>query len=152
MLLPIVFHALHLGHVFMPMYLPLVALAFFVSPLRAAVTAATLPLLSSFLTGMPPFFPPIAPVMALELGAMGGIIAASSRAWPQLPVLAFLVPVLLFGRILHTAVMYLVAEAWELPAGFLAGLSFLSGWPGIMLMCLVVPLVVRAGHRLRRHA
>jgi len=55
LLLPVLFHLLHLGHVFMPMYLPLVALAFFASPTPAAVTALLTPLLSGAVTGMPPF-------------------------------------------------------------------------------------------------
>ena len=46
LLLPVLFHALHLGHVFMPMYLPLVALGYFVSPAPAALTAFVVPLLS----------------------------------------------------------------------------------------------------------
>ena len=63
LLLPVLFHVLHVGHVFMPMYLPLVALAFFVRPGAAAVTALLVPLLSGAVTGMPPFMPPVAPVM-----------------------------------------------------------------------------------------
>lgn len=31
--LPVLFHILHLGRIFMPMYLPLVTLAYFVRPL-----------------------------------------------------------------------------------------------------------------------
>jgi len=31
----------------------------------------------------------------------------------------------------------------ELPAKFIAGISFLSGWPGIILMIVVVPAIVR---------
>ncbi|MFO7652386.1 MAG: ECF transporter S component, partial [Candidatus Krumholzibacteriia bacterium] len=46
LLLPVLFHVVHLGRLFMPMYLPLVALAFFVRPLPAAVTALMTPLLS----------------------------------------------------------------------------------------------------------
>ena len=56
MLLPVVFHLLKLGSMFMPMYLPLIALAFFVGPLPAALTSFMTPLLSGVLTGMPPFF------------------------------------------------------------------------------------------------
>lgn len=58
MMLPIAFHLFQLGSVFMPMYLPLVALTFFVGPFAAALTAFLLPLLSGAIAGMPPFFPP----------------------------------------------------------------------------------------------
>ena len=53
LLLPVLFHLIHLGHMFMPMYLPLVALAFFVRPGMAALTAVLVPLISGVATGMP---------------------------------------------------------------------------------------------------
>jgi hypothetical protein len=54
---------------------------------------------------------------------------------------------LLIGRALHVGLVYLFSLAIALPAGFLAGLSFLSGWPGIILMIAVIPAVVKAGQR-----
>ena len=144
LLLPLVFHLVRLGHLFMPMYLPLVILAFFVRPLPAAVTALITPLLSGAVTGMPPFYPPVAPVMAMELCLMTAVIAAVRRARPRGNVYLLLVPALLMGRALYVGLVYLVARLMELPAGFLAGISLLSGWPGVVLMIAVVPVVVRA--------
>ena len=149
LLLPTLFHLVRLGHVFMPMYLPLVALAFFVRPLPAAVTAAIVPLLSSLATGMPPLYPPIGPVMALELATMAALIAAVRRRWPRANELMVLVPVLLLGRVLAIAFAAAFASVVELPAGFVAGLSFLSGWPGIVLMIVVVPVIVHSASDLR---
>jgi thiamine transporter ThiT len=65
MLLPVIFHLFHLGSLFMPMYLPLVTLSFFVGPLPASFTALLLPLISGAITGMPPFYPPIAFIMSI---------------------------------------------------------------------------------------
>jgi hypothetical protein len=144
LLLPSLFHLVRLGHVFMPMYLPLVALAFFVRPLPAAVTAAIVPMLSALATGMPPLYPPVAPIMALELAVMAALIAALRRRWPRLGELAILIPVLMVGRVLHVAMAALFARLVDLPAAFVAGLSFLSGWPGIILMIVVVPVIVRS--------
>ena len=61
LLLPVLFHLVHLGHIFLPMFLPLLALAFLVRPAPAAVTAAITPLLSAAVTGMPPWVPPSRP-------------------------------------------------------------------------------------------
>ena len=144
LLLPTLFHLVRLGHIFMPMYLPLVALAFFVRPLPAAVTAAIVPLLSSLATGMPPLYPPVGPVMALELASMAALIAAAHRRWPHANELTVLVPALLLGRVLYVAFAASFASVVELPAGFVAGLSLLSGWPGIVLMIVVVPVIVRS--------
>lgn len=151
LLLPGIFHLLRLGHVFMPMYLPLVALGFFVGPKSAATTAFIVPLLSAALTGMPPLYPPIAPTMSIELSLMAAAIACMRRRWPSVNEWVVLGAVLACGRIVNFTVLYLCAKAMQLPAGFVAGLSMLSGWPGIVLMMLVVPGLVRSqrvlGHK-----
>jgi hypothetical protein len=150
LLLPVLFHLVHLGRVFMPMYLPLVALPFFVRPLPAAVTAAITPLLSGVLTGMPPFYPPVAIFMAVELGVMAAVIAWTVARWPHANEWLVLVPVLLLGRALYVGLVYAGSLAITLPAGFMAGVSFLSGWPGMILMVVVVPSVARATRRATR--
>ena len=143
LLLPALFHVVRLGHVFMPMYLPLVTLAFFVRPAPAAATALLVPLLSGAVTGMPPFYPPVAVFMSLELAVMAGLIAAVVSRRPKIREWAVLVPVLLLGRILYVGLVYAFSLAVELPAGFLAGLSVVAGWPGIVMMLLVVPPVAK---------
>lgn len=105
LLLPVLFHLVHLGHVFMPMYLPLCALPFFVRPLPAAVTAALVPLLSGAATGMPPFYPPVAVFMSIELGVMAVLIALAVGHWPRANEWLVLIPVLLFGRVLYVALV-----------------------------------------------
>jgi len=144
LVLPLLFHLVHLGSLFMPMYLPLVTLAFLVRPAPAAVTALVAPLLSAALTGMPPFYPPVAAFMALEVAAMAALLSWLHRRWPNAGVLPFLVPVLLLGRVLSVGLVYAFSRVMTLPAPFLTGVSFLSGWPGIVLMVVVVPVLVRA--------
>jgi len=143
LVLPVLFHVLHVGHVFMPMYLPLVALAFFVRPGAAALTALLLPLLSGAVTGMPPFYPPIAPVMAVELALMAVVIGVLRAAFPRLPVWAVLVLALVAGRVVNAGLLYGAARVMDLPAGLVSGISLLSGWPGLVLMLVVIPQVVR---------
>ncbi|HOX59677.1 MAG TPA: hypothetical protein PLC99_22575 [Verrucomicrobiota bacterium] len=152
LLLPPLFHLLHLGHVLMPLYLPLCTLPFFVRALPAAITAALVPLLSGAVTGMPPFYPPVAVFMAIELAVMAGLIALVMRRWPRANEWLVLIPVLLLGRALYVALVYGFALVIQLPAGFMAGLSFLSGWPGIILITVVVPPVARLGRRTARLA
>ncbi len=147
LLLPPLFHLVRLGHVFMPMYLPLVALAFFVRPLPAAATALLPPLLSGAVTGMPPFYPPVAVFMAIELAMMGLLIASVRRRWPHANEMFVLVPVLLLGRVLYVGLVYGFSRLIELPAGVMAGLSLLAGWPGLVLMTVVIPPVVRLAGR-----
>lgn len=142
LLLPSIFHLFHLGRLFMPMYLPLMVLPFLVRPAHAAATALLVPLLSALLTGMPTLHPPMAVVMALELATMTALAAGLRQAFPRLPVLAVLAPVLLLGRGLHAGMVWGMAQLMTLPADFLARLSLLAGWPGILLMLTTIPVVV----------
>jgi hypothetical protein len=150
LLMPVLFHLLHLGSVFMPMYIPLVALAFFVRPAVAATTAIIVPLVSGAVTGMPPFYPPIALMMALELAVMATLISAITRRWPRANEWVVLIPVLLLGRALFVGMAYGIALFLELPAAFIAGVSFVSGWPGLILMAAVIPPFARAARAHRK--
>jgi ubiquinone/menaquinone biosynthesis C-methylase UbiE len=143
LLFPVVFHFVRLGHVFMPMYLPLMTLAFFVPWIPAAATAFVVPVLSGALTGMPPFYPPVAVFMALELTVMAAIVAAVVARRPRINERLLLVLVLAFGRAFYVGLVYAFSLAVRLPAGFMAGLSFFGGWPGLVLMIVVVPPVAR---------
>jgi hypothetical protein len=149
LLLPAIFHVVHLGSVFMPMYVPLVALAFFVGPWPAALTALIVPLMSGVATGMPPLYPPVAVCMAIELAAMAALISLAMIRWPRANESLVLLPVLVLGRALNFGLAYASALLIALPPSFVAGLSFLSGWPGVVLMAVAVPAVARAG-RARR--
>ena len=146
--LPALFHLVQLGHIFMPMYIPLMALPFFVRWGVAGTTALLVPMLSALITGMPPLMPPIAPVMSVELALMAGVLAALRVRWPGVTPFALLVPVLTAGRFLNAGLMYLVSGALDLPAAFVAGISFFAGWPGVLLMIVVIPPVALLARKL----
>jgi hypothetical protein len=149
MALPVLFHLVQLGHVFMPMYIPLMALPFFVRGRMAAMTAFVVPILSALVTGMPPLMPPVAPVMTVELSIMAGLLAVVRQRWPSVSPVILLAPVLVLGRILNAGVMYVVAMVLDLPAGFIAGISFIAGWPGLAVMMIVLPPIALLARRLR---
>ncbi len=139
--LPWVFHALRVGHVFLPMYLPLLAGAFFLRPRTAAAAAGATPLVSAVVTGMPPLFPPIAPWMAVELGLMAGL-ASFLRRWRRLPAWAVVAIVLLVGRAVYAFLVYATGLWLKLPAGVMTVASLLAGWPGMVLSLVAVPTAV----------
>jgi hypothetical protein len=147
LLLPMLFHLIHLGHWFMPMYLPLVTLAFLVRPLPASLTAVITPLLSAAVMGMPPFYPPVAAFMAIELGVMAVLIATICRRWPRANAWLVLGCTLVLGRVIHVGLVYGFSLWIQLPAPFMAAVSFLQGWPGIVLMLVTIPPVVRIVRR-----
>jgi len=152
LLLPVLFHLIQLGSLFLPMYLPLVTLAFLVRPLPASLTAIITPLLSGAATGMPPFYPPIAVLMAVELGIMTALLASVRTRWPRANEWLLLICALALGRVVHLGLVYGLAHLLTLPAGLVAGASFLAGWPGMLLMLAVVPPIVRIVQRQTRRA
>jgi len=149
--LPWVFHALRLGHVFLPMYLPLLVGAFVLRPRTAAAAAVATPLVSAAVTGMPPFFPPVAGWMAIELGLMTSL-AALLHHRRKLPTWAIVAIVLVAGRLAYAGLVYATALWLELPTGLLTAASLLAGWPGMVLALVAVPAAVRLMERTRRTA
>jgi hypothetical protein len=109
------------------MYLPLVTLAFFTRPFPAALTSFLIPLISGALTGMPPFYPPVAFLMSIEISMMSAIISSTRLFFPRLHELVILVPVLILGRAAGVGLIYLMSLFMKLPAKFVAGASILSG-------------------------
>lgn len=146
--LPVLFHLVQLGHIFMPMYIPLMILPFFVRWGMAGTVGLIIPMLSAVATGMPPLMPPVALVMSLELAFMAGLLSILHKRWPRAMPLAFLLPVLVGGRFVNAGLMYLASMLLDLPAGFVAGISFVAGWPGLVLMLFVVPPIALLSRKL----
>ncbi len=139
---PPLFHLAGLGSVFLPMLLPVVSVGFVVSWRVSTTVGLLAPLLSGLLTGMPPFVPPIAFMMMVELallGLMPSILYRSLRC-RLMPTLA---TTLLLNRALVFGQRFVLAEFFGVP-GIAYGLATItSGLPGIVLMLVATPLIVR---------
>lgn len=147
LLLPTLAHVLRFWPLFMPMHIPLLSLGFLVRPLPAAVTAALVPIISGAATGMPSFYPPIAIFMCVELATMAGLASILYRVWPRskrgLAIRVWILTlVMVIGRAVYIGQVYVFSAFVKLPAGFMAGLSFVSGWPGMILMLVAIPSTV----------
>lgn len=139
--LPPVFHAVKLGSVFLPMYLPILAGAFFLPPRWAAIAGAAAPLISAALTGMPPFYPPVAFWMTGELAAAGAVVAfvgGSGRRHAVVAVAAGLVA----ARLVQAVLVFGSATLMELPPRVLTLATFVSSWPGMILALVAAPAAV----------
>jgi len=141
--LPIVFHMVGLGSKFLPMLLPILLNGFLSTLSWAMLTGALVPLASGLLTGMPPFYPPIALIMSVEGTIMAGTAAAvyrmsRPRIWPALTI------ALIVDRTTSVTLLWFVAGKLGLPASAVSIASLLQGLPGVALQIVVVPLVVRA--------
>jgi len=144
---PMLFHAVGVGKVFMPMYLPILAVGLLVSWEVGLIVGCATPLLSAVLTGMPPLAPPIAVLMACELAVLA-VTASLIRArgggvWSAVVgaiVASHLVGVIALctlGRLLG-----LDQGIWQYTV-----VSLLMSWPGVMLQLTVVPGAVHAIER-----
>ncbi|NOZ56986.1 MAG: ECF transporter S component [Calditrichaeota bacterium] len=140
-LVPMVFHAVGLGPIFLPMFLPIAVGAFFLSPGVAAAVGLVTPLISSLTTGMPPWMPPVAPVLTVELMIFGALISWLNRRGLQ--PLVVLTLALVADRLLLLAVVLVVAPLFGWPERAFSIGAVLSGFPGVLLILAVVPPLLR---------
>jgi hypothetical protein len=143
LVLPVLFHAAGLGSAFLPMFFPILLAGFFTAPVVALTVGCTAPLVSALLTGMPPFFPPIAFIMMLEGMALGG-----GTAWLHHKFRWGVYPTLIMSLILDRLVLFgsvLLAASWlDLPQGVLGIVSVVRGLPGIVLILVIIPPLVKS--------
>jgi predicted membrane protein len=143
-LLPVFFHMVGLGKVFLPMHLPVLLAGFFCGPAVGLSVGAVTPLLSAVTTGMPPLMPPIAQLMAVELAVYGFLTGWLYRRlrWGVYPAL---LASMLAGRLAYGLSAYFLmplvglqrVPVWA-PLAYAVGESL----PGVVVQLIVVPLVV----------
>ena len=140
------FHLVALaGPIFLPMYLPVVALAFVGSARVAALVGFLVPLVSGALTGMPPFAPPIAPLMSGELLVLAGVAGAVYHRFRIPAIVAILIGNLLSRAFLAMEVVVFGSLLRFHPpiTPFILG-SFVTGLPGLILQLVAIPALLRA--------
>lgn len=144
LVLPGVFHLLgQAGTVFLPMHLPVLLAGFLLGGHYGFVVGSLTPILSSFLTGMPPLFP-VLPFMIIELAMYGWLAGTFNHncKWSFWPTLAIS---LVGGRLVAAVAAWLAIQflgfkmdPWVYVTGAVA-----VGLPGIILQIVVLPFLVR---------
>ncbi len=152
-LLPVGFHAFGLaGRIFLPMHIPVLLAGFLAGPWSGVAVGLLAPSLSYLLTGMPPTY--AVPLMSLEL-PMFGLVAGIAYGRLRLNVYIALIVAMLLGRVMFAFGLLVLGRFMELPytaAQFIAGGGAIwSGLPGIMVQLVLIPIVVAAVKRGRRH-
>lgn len=138
LVLPIFFHLLGLGSAFLPMFFPLALAGFLVAPPLAMIVGVAAPLLSALLTGMPPFYPPIAFIMMAE-GLLFTALPQPLQRLLHLPDWLTLLFILLLDRALLFVLIKAMAVFMELPPWLLGWAAVANGLPGLALMLAVLP-------------
>ena len=139
-LIPILFHAVGMGPVFLPMFLPIVVSSFFLPVVYAGCVGIITPALSALMTGMPP--PPIVYKMILELlilATLTGILYRKTR-WGSFWIVFFSLLITESVALLLTAA---IAPLLGLPPRLYSVLSLLRQIPGILLILFLIPLLIK---------
>lgn len=140
--LPFLFHLISLGKEFLPLFIP-IAIASFLLELRYSMPLCVLvPVLSFFLTGMPPILvPPIGIIMMVELLVM---VACNRTFYGKfhwnIYFSAFLA--IFIDRLVYLAILFFVADILKLPKMTFTLYAFIKSMPGIVLLIALVPSLV----------
>ena len=133
--LPMVFHLVGLGQMFLPMHIPVLLAALTLRPRFAIAVGVLAPVTSMLLTGMPPA--PFAAMMTVEFVVLTAVasVAVSIRHMPIWMAAGAAV----LARCLTTA---LVSEVFgrylHLPPGMAGVAAVLTGVPGIAIQLIAV--------------
>ena len=145
--LPIAFHVIpDGGSLFSPIHIPVLICGLACGPLWGLVCGIIGPVLSSFITGMPPaaYLPP----MMVELAAYGLItggmmkIVRTGKLYPDLYI--SLVTAMVLGRVLAGLAKGFIFARGAFTVGLWATSYFLGSIPGIIVHLIVVPALTLA--------
>lgn len=139
---PVLFHAVGLGNAFLPMFYPFMAAGFLIALPAALVVGILTPLISALLTGMPPFYPPIAFIMMAEGAILTLLPALLYQRWKMNPWLTAIIT-MAADRLTLFLLIILFANLLELPPGVLSIASLLKGLPGTILIPLIIPSIIK---------
>lgn len=143
LVLPMLFHSIGAGSVFLPMHIPVLLAGFFLSVPYATLVGALTPILSSVLTGMPPMFP-VLPFMVFELLTYGAVVSYMHNK-VKANIFLSLIVAMIAGRIVSAIVVWILTSFFmaKLPAPtvFIAG-AIVKGIPGIIIQLILIPAIV----------
>lgn len=147
--LPYGFHLTGLGgRMFLPMHLPVLICGMALGPYYGIIVGLLAPVLSHFMTGMPPTY--AVPLMTLEL-PMYALVGGIAYKKLKLNIYISLIAAMIVGRLAFAFGLAVLGLFVALPYGpvqfIAAGGAMLTGWPGILLQIIIVPPLVAAINR-----
>ena len=136
---PMFFHMAGLGKVFLPMFWPLAACGFFLSPPYAILVGILTPVVSRFFTGMPPT--PVMELMMIELTALT-ITASLLHRKSTLGIFWIVLFSLLVSRLCTFFIASVFAPILGLPSDVYSISRVIMGIPGMIAIMVYIPLMV----------
>jgi hypothetical protein len=140
-----------IGSILLPMHLPALLAGILVGKRNGVMVGMLIPLMRSFLFGMPPLVP-IASSMALEMATyafVAGMIFNSTSRFSMKKLYLAVVAAMFAGRIVFGLSMFTMLVGFGLGSGFYSmgiwfGSVFASSWIGIVLHLILIPMIVLA--------
>ncbi len=138
---PILFHLLGLGSIFLPMFIPLSIGSFFMNPVVALCTGAIAPISSSLLTSMPPLYPPIALIMLVELSLFCYVISLLKHTFNVNTYVTMIIAIL-FDRIILYILYACIMPHFKISFVLFSIYDLFKSFPGIILLLTITPVAV----------
>jgi len=140
MIVPIMFHSMGLGSMFLPMFLPIILSGFLIKFPYALPVGFLGPLTSSLATGMPPLFP-TALLMCIEGLVAVGLI---SYLYHNRKVSFWLCLILgIFAeRLVLVLLIFLIVPIFNLPPEKFSMALIIYSIPGIILQLILIPIIL----------
>ena len=142
-ILPMVFHMFSMGGtVFLPMHIPVLIAGYFLGPIYAAGVGVITPILSGFLTGMPPLVP-VMPIMAFELcgyGLISGLVFSKTNK-----VYLSLIVAMIVGRLFAVVGAFVVSLTLAPqinPAMYVLG-GLTTAILGMLIQLIFIPILIK---------
>ncbi len=142
-ILPMFFHTINLaGNIFLPMHIPVLIGGFLLGPLYGGIVGLLTPILSGFMTGMPPLVP-VMPIMAFELCAYGVItgLLFNTTKNTYVSLLGAMIGGRLFGMLGAFLVSLTIAPQVN-PYMFMFG-NLAQAIPGMLIQIIFIPVLIK---------
>ncbi len=139
-LIPILFHMIGMGSVFLPMFWPVALCGFFLPFQYTVIVGGLTPVLSSLMTGMPP--QPILTKMIFELIFLSGAINVLYGK-TRLGSLWIVFIGVVLSRIVLLISSAAIAPILGLPPEWYAIASLFESVPGMVILLVVTPVIVK---------
>ena len=144
LLLPIAFHSFGMGgRTFLPMHLPVFMGGMLLGWLPGLIIGSLTPVLSCFLTGMPPLIPSL-PMMFVEL-ALFGLVSGYLYHDKRKNIYFALLSAMVIGRLGAAFVLMLFSDILGIklhPLTFVAA-TFMTGLAGVVFQIVFIPILVK---------
>ena len=144
LLLPMAFHSFGMGgRTFLPMHLPVFMGGMLLGWLPGLIIGSLTPVLSCFLTGMPPLIPSL-PMMFVEL-ALFGLVSGYLYHDKRKNIYFALLSAMVIGRLGAAFVLMLFSDILGIklhPLTYVAA-TFMTGLAGVVFQIVFIPILVK---------